>query len=67
MAPEWYLQNYENVVRTLNPEEDRETALKQTQGFYRFFMAPGATHCIGGPRPEHFRQHWTYANPAVYT
>jgi len=54
MTPEWYTQYYESVVDKLHPDTDRETALKQTQNFYRLFMSPGSTHCIGGPGPNTF-------------
>jgi len=32
------------------------SALKKTQAFYRLFMAPGMSHCGGGPGPNQFGQ-----------
>src|SRR5262249_3485080 len=31
-------------------------ALKKTQDFYRLFLAPGMSHCAGGPGPNLFGQ-----------
>ena len=33
---------------------DEETAVKQTEDFYRLFMVPGMGHCTGGPGPNAF-------------
>jgi feruloyl esterase len=48
---------YENVIATIGKQEHAASdaeALKETQDFYRFFIAPGMAHCWGGPGPNSF-------------
>jgi Tannase and feruloyl esterase len=59
IAPLNSINYYESVLAAHRPGsgkgigEDR-VALRQTQGFYRLFMAPGMQHCGGGPGPNTF-------------
>jgi hypothetical protein len=64
-APGYAVQYYESVVQAMGRNvgnHNDEGALKQTQGFYRLFMAPGMKHCTGGPGPNAFGG---LAQPAV--
>ncbi|MEO8481399.1 MAG: tannase/feruloyl esterase family alpha/beta hydrolase [Acidobacteriota bacterium] len=45
---------YEDVVKTMNGAAPRETALADTQSFFRLFMVPGMQHCSGGPGAASF-------------
>jgi len=35
---------------------EKTMGVKQTDGFVRLYMAPGMTHCAGGPGPDNFGQ-----------
>jgi Tannase and feruloyl esterase len=46
---------YESVLSHFGAGgRDRAGTLQDVQGFYRLFMAPGMTHCGGGPGPNTF-------------
>jgi feruloyl esterase len=46
---------YESVLSFFGAGgRDRAGTLQDVQGFYRLFMAPGMTHCGGGPGPNTF-------------
>ena len=45
---------YESVLAVHGAPQDRSRALTTVQGFYRLFLAPGMTHCSGGPGPNTF-------------
>lgn len=45
---------YESVLSFFAAGTDRAGALQSVQSFYRLFMAPGMTHCGGGPGPNTF-------------
>ena len=45
---------YESVLSFLGGGRDRAGTLQDVQAFYRLFMAPGMTHCGGGPGPNSF-------------
>jgi len=51
------VEHYETVIATTGKRDhdanDGE-ALKDTQGFYRLFVAPGMAHCWSGPGPNSF-------------
>ncbi len=59
IAPLNAINYYESVVRAVAEEDgrkpdtrDRGDALRETQQFFRLFMAPGMLHCGGGPGPH---------------
>jgi len=46
---------YESVLSFFGgASPDRSAAVRDVQGFYRLFMAPGMAHCSGGPGPNAF-------------
>jgi len=56
LAP-YSVEHYESVVATIGEQDHDKNdndALKDTQGFYRLFVAPGMAHCWGGPGPNAF-------------
>ncbi len=54
ISPLGSIDYYEDVVSLIGGGADRETALADTQDFFRLFMAPGMGHCRGGPGPDRF-------------
>jgi feruloyl esterase len=56
IAPRDSIRYYESVVaqQANAPNGRGENALRDTQDFYRLFMAPGVLHCGGGPGPNTF-------------
>jgi hypothetical protein len=51
------VEYYESVVHVIGKESGDHhdgDGLKETQDFYRFFVAPGMGHCTGGPGPNAF-------------
>jgi feruloyl esterase len=53
IAPENSIDYYEHVVARASAN-DRAAAIREVQGFYRLFMAPGYNHCRGGAGPSVF-------------
>lgn len=45
---------YESVVSTIGKTANRDSALADTQSFYRMFLVPGMQHCSGGPGTDNF-------------
>lgn len=54
ISPLGSIDYYEDVISVLDGTGDREHALRETQDFFRLFMAPGMGHCRGGPGPDQF-------------
>jgi len=55
ISPQNSIDYYESVVSFFGAGgADRASALRDVQGFYRLFMAPGMAHCGGGPGPNTF-------------
>jgi feruloyl esterase len=61
IAPVNTVNYYETVVRAVAEDNGRRRehpdgghALRETQKFFRLFMAPGMLHCGGGPGPNAF-------------
>ena len=52
ISPLGSIDYFEKVVSVIGETQDRETALAETQEFFRLFMAPGMGHCRGGPGPD---------------
>jgi feruloyl esterase len=50
------IRYYESVVtqQSNGSNAQGDSALRETQTFYRLFMAPGVLHCGGGPGPNTF-------------
>ena len=51
LVPSLSAVNYYNSVVALEKQNqpDQQSALAETQSYYRLFMAPGMGHCRGGP------------------
>jgi feruloyl esterase len=49
-----YFESIVEVIADDNQAPNWQTALEQTQDFYRLFMVPGMAHCSGGPGPDRF-------------
>lgn len=57
LPPRGSINYFESVVAAMRgsaPKNGSAGALKETQSFYRLFMAPGVAHCGGGPGPSNF-------------
>ena len=55
ISPQDSIDYYESVVSLFaEGHQDRARALRDVQGFYRLFMAPGMAHCGGGTGPNTF-------------
>jgi feruloyl esterase len=61
VAPMNSVNYYESVIRaiagndgTRPADSNQAAATRETQDFYRLFMAPGMQHCGGGPGPNAF-------------
>jgi feruloyl esterase len=54
ISPVASINYFEEVVDMMYAEQTPETAIEQTQDFFRLFMVPGMGHCSGGPGPDRF-------------
>ena len=55
IAPENSIDYYESVLSFFGTDRaDRAGTLRDVQGFYRLFLAPGMAHCGGGTGPNVF-------------
>src|SRR5262249_26518665 len=55
IAPQNSIDYYESVLSALGGgKKDRAQTLREVQGFFRLFMAPGMAHCGGGTGPNTF-------------
>jgi feruloyl esterase len=52
ISPQNSIDYYESVLSFFGGANNRSQALGEVQTFYRLFMAPGMTHCGGGPGPS---------------
>lgn len=56
VAPRFSVNYFNRVVKFNRKHGHREEALRDTQDFFRLFMAPGMGHCGGGPGLNSFGQ-----------
>jgi feruloyl esterase len=55
IAPQNSIDYYESVISLFGGSgQDRTVSMREVQGFYRLFMAPGMAHCSGGTGPNSF-------------
>ncbi|PCJ28001.1 MAG: tannase/feruloyl esterase family alpha/beta hydrolase [SAR86 cluster bacterium] len=57
ISPVASINYYERVIDVIADDTKAinwQSALSQTQDFYRLFMVPGMAHCRGGPGPDSF-------------
>lgn len=53
ISPLSSISYFEDVASVIGGE-GRDAAIRETQDFFRLFMAPGMGHCAGGPGPSSF-------------
>jgi feruloyl esterase len=54
ISPIASIDYFDRVVDVIAQESGTQSALSDTQEFYRLFMVPGMAHCAGGPGPDRF-------------
>ena len=54
ISPLGSIDYYERVMAEMSAGKNRQTALAETQEFFRLFMVPGMGHCRGGPGADRF-------------
>ena len=57
ISPVASINYYESVIDIIADDTraiNYQSALRDTQDFYRLFMVPGMAHCSGGPGPDRF-------------
>ena len=54
ISPLASIDYFDRVVDVIAQESATQSALSDTQEFYRLFMVPGMAHCAGGPGPDRF-------------
>lgn len=57
ISPVASINYYESVIDVIADDTraiNYQSALRDTQDFYRLFMVPGMAHCSGGPGPDRF-------------
>ena len=54
ISPIASIDYFDRVVDVIAGGSGTQSALSDTQEFYRLFMVPGMAHCTGGPGPDRF-------------
>lgn len=54
ISPVSSINYFEEVLASMSPNKERQTALAETNTFLRLFLVPGMGHCSGGPGADSF-------------